>query len=100
MVKILAPSRVSQFVISAQFRPCRCRVKAAFRAHRERRLQAAARGRADSTSALIVHQANCSRVVGASGSHPRVGLLVTEETSLIEIWRPRCFGPFTSNSAG
>ena len=43
---------------------------------------------------------NCSRVVAASGSQPRVGWLVTDDTSLIEICRPRVFGPFTSTSAG
>ena len=39
-------------------------------------------------------------MVAASGSQPRVGLLLIEETSLIEIWRPRVFGPLTSTSDG
>jgi hypothetical protein len=45
-------------------------------------------------------QANCNFVVAPSGSQPRGGLLLMEETSLIEIWRPRVFGPFTSTSLG
>jgi len=43
---------------------------------------------------------NCSFVVAASGSQPRDGLLLIDETSLIEICRPRVFGPFTSISLG
>src|SRR5262245_21665602 len=39
-------------------------------------------------------QTNWSFVVAASGSQPRVGLLVIEETSLMEIWRPRVLAPF------
>src|SRR5438093_387895 len=45
-------------------------------------------------------QANATFVVGASGSQPRVGWLLTEPTSLIDICRPRVFAPFTSTSAG
>jgi hypothetical protein len=44
--------------------------------------------------------ANATRVVGASGSQPRGGLLLIDPTSLIEIWRPRVLGPFTSTSLG
>ena len=47
-----------------------------------------------------LNQVNCSLVVGASGSQPRVGVLVTDETSLMEICRPRVFGLFTSTSDG
>ena len=43
---------------------------------------------------------NCSRVVAASGSQPREGWLLMDDTSLIEICRPRVFGPLTSTSAG
>ena len=43
---------------------------------------------------------NCSFVVAASASQPRVGLLEIEPTSLIEICRPRVFGLFTSISFG
>src|SRR5262249_9548399 len=43
---------------------------------------------------------NCSFVVGASGSQPRDGLLLIEETSLIDIWRPRVLGHLTSTSQG
>ena len=45
-------------------------------------------------------QPNCSFVVAASGSHPREGLLLIDDTSLMEIWRPRVLGPLTSTSAG
>ena len=44
--------------------------------------------------------ANCSFVIAASASQPREGVLLIEETSLIEICRPRVFGPLTSTSAG
>jgi hypothetical protein len=47
-----------------------------------------------------VHQTNSSFVVGASGSQPRGGLLAMAPTSLIEICRPRVFGPLTSTSLG
>lgn len=43
---------------------------------------------------------NCNFVVAASGSQPRVGVLVMEETSLMEICRPRVLGPFTSTWVG
>src|SRR5205823_5689003 len=43
---------------------------------------------------------NCNLVVAASGSHPREGLLLIEDTSLIEICRPRVLGPLTSISEG
>src|SRR5438477_7853348 len=43
---------------------------------------------------------NCSLVVAASGSQPREGWLLIDETSLIEICRPRVFGPLISTSAG
>ena len=43
---------------------------------------------------------NCRRVVAASGSQPREGWLLMDETSLIEICRPRVFGPLTSTSDG
>src|SRR5205085_4707424 len=49
---------------------------------------------------MSLDQVNCSFVVAASGSQPRDGLLLIEETSLMEIWRPRVFGPFTSTSDG
>ncbi|MBF8254376.1 MAG: hypothetical protein HW373_1071 [Deltaproteobacteria bacterium] len=51
-------------------------------------------------AASRVCHANITFVVAASGSQPRVGSLVIEETSLIEIWRPRVRAPFTSTSDG
>src|SRR4051812_10732924 len=39
-------------------------------------------------------------VVAACSSQPRVGSAVIEETSLMEIWRPRVFGPLTSTCSG
>ncbi len=45
-------------------------------------------------------QATCNWVVAASGSQPREGWLLIEETSLIELCRARVFGPLTSTSAG
>ena len=57
-------------------------------------------GRATVLTLHSASQANCNFVVAASGSQPLVGLLVIEETSLIEICRPRVFGPLISISAG
>ena len=51
-------------------------------------------------AARSIRQANATRVVVASGSQPRVGEVVTEEISLIDIWLPRVFAPLTATSAG
>jgi hypothetical protein len=39
-------------------------------------------------------------LTGAFSSQPRVGLLVTDETSFTDIWFPRDFTPFTASSDG
>src|SRR5882757_8499705 len=44
--------------------------------------------------------ANCTWLTGASGSQPRVGLLLMDEISLIEIWLPRDFTPLTATCSG
>ena len=48
----------------------------------------------------VPNQAKATLVVGASGSQPRVGWLVIELTSLMEICRPRVLAPLISTSAG
>src|SRR5206468_2123119 len=52
------------------------------------------------TARRVSNQAKATLVVGASGSQPRVGWLVIELTSLMEICRPRVLAPLISTSAG
>ena len=47
-----------------------------------------------------VNYAKATRLTDCSESQPRVGLLVIDAMSLIEICRPRVLGPFTSTSDG
>ena len=49
---------------------------------------------------MIAAYANFSSVVVASGSQFRGGFTLIDPTSLIEIWFPNVFAPFTVSSDG